>query len=46
VWPPELDLMARIAGLRHEHRWEGWRREPFTSDSPQHVSVWSKPAGA
>jgi SAM-dependent methyltransferase len=44
VWASELDLMARIAGLRHENRWEGWRREPFTSDSPKHVSVWSKPA--
>jgi SAM-dependent methyltransferase len=43
VWPSELDLMARIAGLRHENRWQGWRREPFTSDSPTHVSVWSKP---
>jgi SAM-dependent methyltransferase len=43
VWAAELDLMARIAGLRHENRWEGWRREPFSSDSPQHVSVWSKP---
>jgi SAM-dependent methyltransferase len=43
VWASELDLMARIAGLRHEGRWEGWRREPFTNDSPKHVSVWSKP---
>jgi SAM-dependent methyltransferase len=43
VWPSELDLMARIAGLRDENRWEGWGRQPFTSDSPQHVSVWSKP---
>jgi SAM-dependent methyltransferase len=42
VWAAELDLMARIAGLRHENRWEGWRREPFTSDSLQHVSVWAK----
>jgi SAM-dependent methyltransferase len=42
VWASELDLMARIAGLHLENRWEGWRREPFTSDSPQHVSVWAK----
>ena len=24
-------------------RWAGWKREPFTSDSRQHVSVWEKP---
>jgi len=42
VWPAELDLMARIAGLRLRERWGGWRREPFTSDSTAHVSVWEK----
>ena len=42
AWPSELDLMARIAGLRLEHRWSGWEREPFTSDSTGHVSVWEK----
>jgi SAM-dependent methyltransferase len=41
VWPSELDLMARIAGLTLEHRWAGWDRSPFTGDSPSHVSVWS-----
>ena len=30
VWPAELDLMARIAGLRLKERWDGWNREPFT----------------
>lgn len=44
VWPAELDLMARIAGLRLVHRWAGWSRAPFTGDSPSHVSVWAKPA--
>jgi SAM-dependent methyltransferase len=44
VWPAELDLMARLAGMRLRERWAGWRREPFTADSPQHVSVWQKPA--
>jgi SAM-dependent methyltransferase len=44
VWPSELDLMARIAGLGLADRWENWGREPFTNDSPQHVSVWSKDA--
>ena len=45
VWPAELDLMARLAGLRLRERWGGWAREPFTGDSSQHVSVWEKPAG-
>jgi SAM-dependent methyltransferase len=45
VWPSELDLMARLAGLRLRDRWAGWNREPFTTDSPSHVSVWEKPAG-
>ncbi|MER5948816.1 class I SAM-dependent methyltransferase [Streptomyces sp. NPDC001904] len=44
VWPSELDLMARIAGLRLRERWEGWTREPFTSESRKHVSVWEKAA--
>ncbi|MFJ6947534.1 class I SAM-dependent DNA methyltransferase [Streptomyces wuyuanensis] len=44
VWPSELDLMARIAGLRLRDRWENWSREPFTGASPKHVSVWEKPA--
>src|SRR3954467_13120523 len=42
-WPSELDLMARLAGLRLEDRWGGWRREPFTGLSPSHVSVYEKP---
>ncbi|HEX2158954.1 MAG TPA: class I SAM-dependent methyltransferase [Actinomycetes bacterium] len=44
VWPSELDLMARIAGMRLRERWSGWQREPFTSDSTKHVSVWEKTA--
>ena len=44
VWPAELDLMARLAGMSLRERWSGWNREPFTSDSTQHVSVWQKPA--
>jgi trans-aconitate methyltransferase len=42
AWPSELDLMARLAGMRLEHRWAGWRREPFTALSPSHVSVYEK----
>jgi SAM-dependent methyltransferase len=44
VWPSELDLMARIAGMTLSERWGGWQREPFTSDSTSHVSVWEKTA--
>ncbi len=40
AWPSELDLMARLAGLRLRDRWGGWRREPFTADSTSHVSVY------
>ena len=40
VWPAELDLMAQLAGMELVERWGGWKREPFTSDSRMHVSVW------
>jgi len=42
VWPSELDLMARLAGMRLTARWAGWDRSPFTSESDAHVSVWEK----
>ncbi len=42
VWPSELDLMAQMAGMTLRERWAGWQREPFTSDSISHVSVWEK----
>jgi SAM-dependent methyltransferase len=44
VWPSELDLMARLAGMRLHERWGNWNREPFTSESRQHISVWEKSA--
>jgi SAM-dependent methyltransferase len=44
VWPSELDLMARLAGMTLRERWSDWHRAPFTSDSREHVSVWEKPA--
>jgi SAM-dependent methyltransferase len=44
VWPAELDLMARLAGMTLRERWGGWKREPFTSESTKHVSVWEKSA--
>ena len=42
AWPAELDLMAELAGMTLRERWSGWEREPFTSDSRLHVSVWEK----
>jgi SAM-dependent methyltransferase len=42
VWAAELDLMARIAGLRLVERWGSWRKDPFTSESISHISVWKK----
>jgi SAM-dependent methyltransferase len=44
TWPAELDLMAQLAGMSLRERWSGWKREPFTSESRKHVSVWQKPA--
>jgi SAM-dependent methyltransferase len=44
VWPSELDLMARLAGMKLRERWSNWGREPFTRESRSHVSVWEKPA--
>lgn len=45
VWAAELDLMARLAGLRLRDRWGDWTCTPFTGESPRHVSVWERPAG-
>jgi SAM-dependent methyltransferase len=44
VWPSELDLMAELAGMTLRERWSGWNREPFTSESRKHVSIWEKSA--
>ena len=45
VWPSELDLMARLAGLRLRERWADWHRSPFMSESRSHVSIYER-AGA
>jgi SAM-dependent methyltransferase len=42
VWPAELDLMARLAGMTLRERLGDWNREPFTADSRKHISVWQK----
>jgi SAM-dependent methyltransferase len=45
AWPSELDLMARLSGLGLRERWSGWRKEPFTSDSLNHVSIYERAGG-
>jgi SAM-dependent methyltransferase len=42
VWPSELDLMAKIAGLRRQARWAGWDQQTFSSDSASQVAVYAK----
>jgi SAM-dependent methyltransferase len=42
AWPAELDLMARLAGMRLKHRWQDWVKTPFGDVSRSHVSVWEK----
>ena len=42
AYPPELDLMARIAGMRLRDRWQSWGKEPFTARSKHHVSVYER----
>ena len=42
AWPAELDLMARLAGLRLRERWAGWRRESFAATATQHVSIYER----
>ena len=45
AWPSELDLMAKLAGLGLESRWDGWDRQPYTSSSFTTISVWKTPPG-
>ncbi len=46
VWPSEMDLMARLAGLAPVERWSDWERRPFAGDSGRIVAVWQKPVTA
>jgi SAM-dependent methyltransferase len=41
AWPSELDLMARLAGLRLRDRWSDWRGSRFTAASARHISVYT-----
>ena len=42
AWPSELDLMAQLAGLQLRERWSNWNREPFTSESGKHISIYHR----
>jgi len=41
-WPSELDLMARLAGLRLRDRWGNWARGEFNATSEKHISVYER----
>jgi SAM-dependent methyltransferase len=45
AYPAELDLMARLGGLRLRDRWGGWDREPFSAAGPRHISVYGPAPG-
>lgn len=40
ITPGEMDLMARIAGLRLVERFANWQRTPFDANSIAHISVY------
>jgi SAM-dependent methyltransferase len=40
IWPAEMDLMARLAGMRLRQRWGGWEQSPFTGSSGKHISLY------
>jgi len=42
IWPSELDLMARLAGLKLTQRWSDWNKSPFTRDSVKLISLFSR----
>jgi SAM-dependent methyltransferase len=42
AWPSELDLMAKLAGLRLRDRWADWKQTEFKAESQQHVSVYER----
>jgi SAM-dependent methyltransferase len=42
VYPPEMDLMGRLAGFKLNERWSDWKRSPFTADSGSQIAVYEK----
>jgi hypothetical protein len=43
AWPSELDLMARLAGLRLEDRFGWYDLRSFNERSTSHMSIYVKP---
>lgn len=42
IWPAEMDLMGRLAGLKLKERWSDWQQTPFVKNSSNHISVYEK----
>jgi hypothetical protein len=42
IWPSEMDLMAKLAGMELRERYGSWKRDPFTSSSVSHISVYGR----
>ncbi len=42
IWPSEMDLMARLSGLKLNSRWSNWKKGEFTAESGKHISVYTK----
>jgi SAM-dependent methyltransferase len=42
AFPPELDVMAELAGMRLRDRFASYTKAPFTNTSIMHVSIYEK----
>jgi SAM-dependent methyltransferase len=42
AYPAEFDLLAKLTGFELSERWANWKKEPFTSNSGFHISVYKK----
>jgi SAM-dependent methyltransferase len=40
AWPSELDLMAKLAGMKLTSRWSGWDQQSFGAGANMHVSAY------
>jgi len=40
IWPAEMDLMARMAGMQLRQRWSSWDQAAYTSTSMRHISLY------
>ena len=42
VWPSEMDVLAKMAGLELAHRFADWDKSAFAGESKSSVSGWRK----